>query len=544
LQNVSPVSPGISQAANPGYLYSSYPLAPQNARAADWDEDPRRPLRRDDNYLQGSLRLDYDLNDNLKVTSISAFQRYNQEFGLDTDGAALEDFLIYDKGYIHSINQELRLTGDYDQLKFILGANYSRDRIHQENRYNYAESSAFFAFSGANFFGYSGPTGSAGNFDDQKVRSVAVFGNVDYSLNDLITVHAGLRYTKDKRHYVGCTSDGGEGTVSDLYNLLYPLLFGRPFNIQPGECTSATITATEVIVEPVDFRLNEDNVSWRVGVDFQVTPTTLVYANVSRGYKSGSFPAINVIANAQLAGVTQESVLVYEAGFKAGLFDRRVQLNAAAFYNDYSDKQLRGRILDPFGVVGILDKLVNVPKSRVYGGEVELKVVPMRGLDLDFSATYTDTKVTKSFFAYDPVGNFFDHKGLPFPHTPKWNVNASANYEFPVSDALNVFAGASLTYRSGSISVFADRDLVATVPLDPANKPGVLVPRDSFDETSYTLIDAQLGVADPDSKWRAWIWGKNIFNTYYWSNATQSFDSIYRIASMPATYGASVSFRF
>src|SRR3546814_8266118 len=69
-----------------------------------------------------------------------------------------------------------------------------------------------------------------------------------------------------------------------------------------------------------------------LGVDFQVTPTTLVYANVSRGYKAGSFPAINVIASAQLAGVTQESVLVYEAGFKAGLFDRRVQLNAAAFY--------------------------------------------------------------------------------------------------------------------------------------------------------------------------------------------------------------------
>src|SRR3546814_13701823 len=46
LQNVSPVSPGISQAANPGYLYASYPLSPQTARAADWAEDPRRPLRR------------------------------------------------------------------------------------------------------------------------------------------------------------------------------------------------------------------------------------------------------------------------------------------------------------------------------------------------------------------------------------------------------------------------------------------------------------------------------------------------------------------
>src|SRR3546814_12427205 len=73
-----------------------------------------------------------------------------------------------------------------------------------------------------------------------------------------------------------------------------------------------------------DTTLFRSNVSWRLGVDFQATPTTLVYANVSRGYKSGSFPAVNANSNIQLEAVPQESVLVYEAGLKAGLFDRRV----------------------------------------------------------------------------------------------------------------------------------------------------------------------------------------------------------------------------
>jgi outer membrane receptor protein involved in Fe transport len=94
------------------------------------------------------------------------------------------------------------------------------------------------------------------------------------------------------------------------------------------------------------------------------------------------------------------------------------------------------------------------------------------------------------------------------------------------------------------MSLFADRDLITQIVLDPSNFPGVTVPRDSFDEKAYTIVDAQLGVAEPDGKWRAWIWGKNIFNTYYWTNSTQSFDSIYRLAAMPATYGASVSLRF
>jgi outer membrane receptor protein involved in Fe transport len=544
LQDVMPISPQISMAANPGYKYSAYPRAPQNGRAADWDANPERPLRRDDTYLQGSLRLDYQFSEGLRLTSISAFQRYRQHFAMDVDGSDLQDFLIGDRGHINSLNQEVRLTGDFDQLKFILGANYSRDKVFQQNEYLYKDSSAYYGFTGANFFGYTVPRLWAGNRDNQSIRSFAVFGNLDYSINHLITLHGGLRYTKDKRSYVGCTTDGGDGTVSGLYNILYPLLFGHPYNIQPGACTSATITANDAVPGLSHFKLNEDNVSWRAGVDFQVTPTTLLYANASRGYKSGSFPAINVIAASQLEGVKQESVLVYEAGIKASLLDRRLQINAAGFYNDYSDKQLRGRIIDPFGVVGILDKLLNVPKSRVYGGEISIQAVPTKGLNLDFSATYTNTKVTRDFFGYDPVGNFFNYKGLSFPHTPKWNIVASANYEFPVTENLNIFAGASATYHSATMSLFANRDLITQIVLDPSNFPGVTVPRDSFDEKAYTLVDAQFGVADADGKWRAWIWGKNIFDKYYWTNATQSFDSLYRIAAMPATYGATVSFRF
>src|SRR3546814_12761370 len=94
LQEVIPTVQGLVKANNPDFVYPDYPRAPKNARAADWDEEPAFPLRRDDNYLQGSLRLDYDLNDNLKLTSISAFQRYRHQLGMDLDGANLQDFII------------------------------------------------------------------------------------------------------------------------------------------------------------------------------------------------------------------------------------------------------------------------------------------------------------------------------------------------------------------------------------------------------------------------------------------------------------------
>jgi len=511
--------------------YSFYPRAPHNARAADWDPNPEFPLERDDNFFQASLRGDYRFNENVTFTSITSFSRYNQEFALDVDGADIQDFLIGDNGKVRSFNQEIRLTADFDQLKLIVGGNYSRDKVHQANQYRLKDSSVFFGFLGNR---------SAGSFFDEPIRNIAAFGNVDYSFNDVITVHGGIRYTEDKRRYTGCTTDAGDGIQAGVFNIIYGIAYGGTFNIQPGGCTSNTNGVPGL----ARFKLNENNVSWRAGVDFQVTPTTLLYANVSRGYKSGSFPSVNVVANEQLEGVKQESVLAYEAGIKAGLFNRMVQINAAGFYNDYSDKQLRGRILDPFGFFGILDKLLNIPKSRVYGAELQVQVAPATGLNMSFGGTYTNTKVTDDFFAYDPVGNLFNYKGLVFPHTPKWAFNASADYEAPISSTLNGFVGANISYHSKAISLFADRDLIAQSALDPLNRPGVKVPRDAFDEKAYTIVDAQIGVAHPDNKWRAWIWGKNIFNTYYWSNSTQSFDSIYRIASMPRTYGATVSLRF
>lgn len=549
LQYALPLLP-VSQAANPGWVYPDYPAAPDNARAADWDANPDFPLKRDDSYIRGSLRLDYELSLDLTLTSITSYSEYRQDFAMDLDGSALESLTLGDQGAVDAFNQELRLTGDLGALKFIVGANYSDQDVSQVNQYRLQDSSVF--------YGFLGNTSAGANFDEP-IETYAVFANVDYEISDLITLHGGLRYTKDKRVYTGCTRDAGDGVQGGIFNIIYPLFNppGAPFTpIENGGCTSSAVVSDPSLVTATnpngeyflpglaEYPLSEDNVSWRVGVDFNVNPDTLVYANVSRGYKSGSFPAVNVVNNIQLEGVTQESVLAYELGVKASLLDNRIQFNAAGFYNDYTDKQLRGRILDPFGFFGILDKLLNVPKSEVYGGEVSIQAVPSDGLTLNAAATYTKSKVTDDFFAYDPVGNYINYNGLSFPHTPEWNLSGSIDYETPVTASLDAFAGVSASYRSKTIGLFADRDLLPQTLLDPTNDPNSYVPRDAFDEKAYTVVDAQFGIADSGGAWRAWIWGKNIFNEYYWTNATQSFDSIYRLAAMPATYGVSTSIRF
>ena len=85
------------QSGTPYAPYDLYPTPPRNARSADWDpylNTNRLPasvgkqpkLRRDDDFFQASLRLDYALTDQLKLTSISSLSRYTQDYGMDVDG--------------------------------------------------------------------------------------------------------------------------------------------------------------------------------------------------------------------------------------------------------------------------------------------------------------------------------------------------------------------------------------------------------------------------------------------------------------------------
>jgi TonB dependent receptor len=74
----------------------------------------------------------------------------------------------------------------------------------------------------------------------------------------------------------------------------------------------------------------------------------------------------------------QEKLLTHEIGGKFGLFDGRLQLNAATFYYDYTDKQILCAINDL--VFGSLPALVNVPDSHVVGWEASITWKPIDSL--------------------------------------------------------------------------------------------------------------------------------------------------------------------
>lgn len=278
--------------------------------------------------------------------------------------------------------------------------------------------------------------------------------------------------------------------------------------------------------------LKEENTSWRVGLDFKPVDRTLFYATISKGYKSGSFPNINGTTESSFAPVTQESVLAYELGFKSDFGLRILQVNGALFYYDYKDKQFRGRVQDPLGVFGAVEALVNVPKSRVKGAELSATFQPMAGLELGAGATYLDTKVTSNFANFNPFGSPANFQGEPFPFTPKSMIQGSIDYKWRLSSSVDAFIGANASYRSSTTSAFG------------RNAPATIYPYSLLLVDPYTLVDGQLGAADPSGKWRVTGFVRNLLNKYYYTDAFRQIDNVSRHVGEPRTYGLRLNYNF
>jgi iron complex outermembrane recepter protein len=485
-------------------LLIAYPLAPLNSRSADFNAN--RDYVRDNNQTQISLRGDFDIGRNMTVTSITSYLDFAERRDVDPDGVALENIEYTTIAAIQNFNQELRVAGQAGRAIWIVGVNYEKIKVDQVDTGRVTYDTNAYALGPANpFFDYF-------NSSLQRFDTKAAFGNIDFDITSTLTAHAAARYTKTKIDFSGCTGDSGNGVLARGWNAV----FGT--NAVPGGCVTLDPTFK---VGVVSKSLDEDNVSWRAGLDYKPNSDILIYANVSRGYKAGSYPILSASSASQLVPVTQESVTAYEAGFKATLADRTLQVTGAVFYYDYKNKQVRGRVIVP--VFGPLEALVNVPKSSVKGGELQILWKPLPGLTANLSGTYVDSKIQGGFTNYDPYGVLRSFDGESFPLTSKVQADADLSYEFGVSASMDAFVGANLNYQSGTNGGLGQ---LALLNIDP-----------------YALLDLRAGVKSADGAWRFSVWGRNVTDKYYWTTADHIADTTVRYTGKPATFGATLSLR-
>ena len=490
-------------------VFRSQEVAPQNARAANWGTD--RELDRDDGFWQASLRADIDVTPDITLTSITAYSKYNENYDVDRDGTALSNAGVIADGEVESFSQELRLSGQAGIINWLLGGNYATNDVRSANNILTGDSTNTAILPAPLPWIADSVTTIT-----QDIKDIAVFANAEAEVTDQLTLLAGARYTDSSNYYTSCMT--GDIGMQVTFGVLSDVLSGTPGGaLGPDTCLNMDAATFDTIVTPFEDSLKEDNFSWRVGANFEVTPDTLLYALASRGYKSGSFPTVPASTTAQFAPVTQESVTAFEAGAKFTLVDRRVQLNLAAFHYIYNDKQVRGLVIDP--VFNQLEQLVNIPKARINGAEVELTARPTDGLNLRGAVTYVDSKVTE-FIGINNERVLADYSGSALPFSPKWHIVADINYETPVSNNLDAYVGANFLYNSETSSTLGD------------------APNSVID--SFKTVDLRAGIKSGDGRWSVGVWGRNVFNEYYWTNQFVTQDVVVRYAAKPVTYGLTV----
>jgi len=342
-----------------------------------------------------------------------------------------------------------------------------------------------------------------------------VFGSLDYSLTHTLMIQGSARYTQSDDDFHGCLRDPGDGAFAAAFSLLSSTPIG------PGQCVTLQPPPILSPLPIVEKSLDQDNVSWRVGLDWKPQAGTLLYANVTKGYKAGGFPTVPALFVTQFNPIGQESVLAYEVGFKQALLGRSLQISGAGFYYDYTDKQILGYVATAFGN---LPGLVSIPKSSVTGGELALTWTPVRGLTVNAGGTYVDSRVSDDFLTNDPFSNVVDIKGEQFPNSPKWQLTGDVEYDFPVSEALRGYVGVSPRYRSASVAAFGD-------------SPAFRLP-------GYALLDLRAGIASDDGHWYAEVWGRNVTDQFYATSVTHVIDTVDRLTGMPATFGVRIGYRF
>ena len=407
--------------------------------------DPRKvrqnALRDDSNKAKGmALDINWDLG-KVIFRSLSSYNDNEQVMdSLDVDNSDVVTVAHIDTNTGNeTFSQEFQLLSNNEsQAKWILGLFY------------YTEDSFFDeVYDWDNFLVADG---TKSIFEDSTVvdaESIAVFGQIEYSVSDKVELVAGLRYNKDKK-----TS----------FSVLIIPQFGL---VGPA----AVIT---------DDSEDWSQVTGKIGVNYHIDDDVLLYTSYSTGYKSGGYNA------AQTAPYDQENIEAYEVGLKSLWSDRKIQTNISAFYYDYTNKQESRR--DAQGITG----LENAAAATIWGLELEATARPTPAILFDASVSYLNAEYDEfdtSDFANPGLG-VQDLSGNKLSRAPEWKLYLGLQYEWELGSM-------------GQLVARLDRSWVDKQYATAFNRT-----RDKMD--SYHRTNAQLRWDSQDQLWQMALYVQNL----------------------------------
>jgi len=443
-----------------------------------------------------ALTGNIELNDALTLTSITSWDKGNLFFHEDSDGIAAEYLEVSYYARTKQFAQDLRLTSNMGgPFDFILGAYFNREKLFNESVFHIGND---IDLTGDGMVDDSDCVEGLSNADpsddlvackirnsfDQLKKSYALYSDLKYALTDVLTLRGGLRYTHDtgkQSHFVSDALGVNDGFVANFI-------------------PSSTLT------------YKTDNLSGKIGLDYKLPGGNLLYASYSRGYRAPSFNAQAFFDPSELSVAKAEKVNAYEIGAKTQFAGRAVTLNLAAFYYDYRNQQFIN--LDPDTAA---QTLLNIPKSRIYGGEAELSARLTGMLAVRAGIGLLSSKIEKGEVSgVDVAGN-------KLSNAPGFTFNGGIDLTAFDSEA-------------GKLSFHPEVNYVSSQYFEVINVP-------ELRQKGYAMLGGHVDYESADGRWSVSLWGKNLTDKFYFTSRIDlmsGFGYYYNHRGNPRTYGITV----
>ena len=452
------------------------------------------------NSLGSYLRADYETN-GLTWTSISSVEHNDKIHPEDSD-ASPNRLLEIDFGVrSNTFTQEFRVAHSDDRLDWVGGVYY----LHEDLKQNQP---IYLFLDLDKFVGAGGGDGSAAIGTDHSAQTTdaeAIFGQANYAVTDKLKLTLGGRYTDEQRdfHYVG-------GIL-----------------VQSGGMDHF---APETLLADSHQSLSKGAFSWRVAADYHFTKDVHAYASAATGFKSGDFNGSFLSTSPaeialQLKPVQPETVTTYEAGLKSSLFDNRLVIDLAAFYNEYEKLQVFVLVPPVSGGTGLpVNVLDNARRAHTDGLDAEVIARPFPNLTAHFNLGLLETRLDDFISSVDPSQPNFTGNQLPLsPHT---SFSGILDYTHPVGEGV-LDLQFNATFKSHQFFDISN-DRYTT-------------------QDGYWLENLRVAYRFHQEKWEVAAFARNLADKHYLLDAfdlTNPFGFIQGIRGMPRTVGIEANFRY
>ena len=454
--------------------------------------------------MGGVLKLDYDLG-NATLTSVTGYETLEMYSRGDIDGGfgavfappSGPGFIPFPSESADGIpdldqfTQEIRIASDTDeQLDWIVGFYYFDEDLT-------AESFSYVSLAPGNpLEGYA--------FQTQQATSWALFGSLDYQINELWSVKGGLRYTTDEKEFSAERPDPTFQTPT-----VAPITVDTDADLVTWD-----LSATRVVSDNV-------NIYGRVGTGFRA-PSIQGRILFCADFEGGVNPATNCVSIAD-----EEKILSTEIGVKSELMDRRLRLNLAAYRYEVDGQQLVA-VGGQFNTATLL----NADATDGYGFEADLDFSPASGWLITLGTSFNHTEIDDPDLVVAPcgggctvldpiVGGLARIDGNSLPHAPEWIFNGIVDYRRPARDGIFV-ASVDWAYHS--------------------EKSFFLYESEEFNGDSLE-IGARFGYVFPDARYELALYGRNLADEEIVQNGID-FNNLTGMTNDPRQIGLEFVARF